>query len=264
MTFCVPPSSCRGASIGPLSSPHAIHPAGERVAVHAVPAPLPPASCRSACAERLPVNGSVLPDAEPLDHLGPARQLLPHDHRQRLRPDVARLHRLRREPFAHRRQARWRGAGRRRSAPPPAPASRPGRAPHTRCRNRSRDSRIPPASAPPAAPRRAPRRWWRRRAAARPAPPAPPCTGLWNIACTWPPSSAACAGAAPPKGTWVKSTPARLRNSSAVRCVGVPTPAEVMVTSPGLARSSASNSGQVRRRHRRVHHQHQAVIGDLR
>ena len=54
-----------------------------------------------------------------------------------------------------------------------------------------------------------------------------------NPACTWPESIAACAGAAPLKGTCVSSIPATWANSAVARWLALPTPAEPMVSPPG-------------------------------
>ena len=52
-------------------------------------------------------------------------------------------------------------------------------------------------------------------------------------------------GAAPRYGTWTKSTPATILNSSPATWTEVPMPAEPMLILPGLAFAYATNSGTV-------------------
>ena len=59
---------------------------------------------------------------------------------------------------------------------------------------------------------------------------------------TWPPMRSVTAGAVPLYGTCTRSSPKRERNSSPVRCGGVPPPAVAKVYLPGAAFASATKS----------------------
>src|SRR5262249_34006507 len=75
-----------------------------------------------------------------------------------------------------------------------------------------------------------------------------------NMTCTCPASKSVSAGPPLRWGTCTMSTPAITLNSSPVRCVPVPMPADTILSFPGLLLALGDELGSRLGRNRRVHH----------